>query len=125
MSRISISHTNDPHGSLRRSIVIMNTNDKPTERALLLSDKRMRGYEGSPTIMDLINVENRSMDRDQVRDFYEAKITSGELRVVKTCHHIRVELGAGVSTLCSSCKEDRYWDVHMNFCPGCGASITK
>ena len=60
-----------------------------------------------------------------IRDFYEAKITSGELRVVKTCHHIRVELGAGVSTLCSSCKEDRYWDVHMKYCPGCGAEIAK
>ena len=60
-----------------------------------------------------------------IRDFYEAKITSGELRVVKTIP--RSEARDHVL----NCHEDMASAMdtgfanYILFCPGCGAQIVK
>lgn len=60
-----------------------------------------------------------------VRDWYEAKIASGELRVVKKVKDVR----GGDQFECSGCDtlvEDPAHGVAIfNFCPGCGAQIVK
>lgn len=59
-------------------------------------------------------------------DFYEAKITSGELMVVKTVTHDERDS----LIYCSGCDWSAPWEVeslspNMNFCPGCGAKIIE
>lgn len=85
--------------------------DKPTERAPLLSDK------------DIYWKYDRygRMVANNVRDFYEAKITSGELRVVKKANGFRPHPCAGLS--CEHCHESL--KLYPNFCPGCGTQIVK
>jgi hypothetical protein len=69
-----------------------------------------------------------------VRDFYEAKITSGELRVVKGAALVRAVGGEHYTAPahCSLCgirteyyDEDEQPSPIPNYCPGCGAKITK
>jgi hypothetical protein len=83
------------------------------ERAPLLSDEDgARLYEGSGYIGDGFNI---------ARDFYEAKITSGELMVAKTATK-----GNGASPWC--CSECGLYLGRIddpNFCPGCGAKIVE
>ena len=85
-----------------------------TERALLLSDGQMN---------DLIG--GWGDGGWKVRDFYESKITSGELRVVKTIP--RSEARDHVL----NCHEDMASAMdtgfanYILFCPGCGAQIVK
>jgi len=58
-----------------------------------------------------------------VRDFYEAKIASGELMVRKT---VRWEFGSGASATCEcgyiALKEH---DGNSNFCPCCGSNVIE
>ena len=70
-----------------------------------------------------------------IRDFYEAKITSGELRVVKTAKNDAAD--APVSFFCSDCgtgngtgggrtsKTGFPYRTPFAFCPGCGAKIVE
>lgn len=108
----------------------MNTNDpqapygKPTERAPLLSDDEFTdviGHAGSQSGI-------------LVRDWYEAKINSGELRVVGKVNVTEseyLEERYQPELQCSSCKA--YWmspydddgKHEANFCPGCGAKIAR
>lgn len=56
-----------------------------------------------------------------VRDFYEAKITSGELLVVKTAKSIDHRPEVFTCELCATSVKGE--QVEVNFCPGCGAKI--
>lgn len=69
-----------------------------------------------------------------VRDWYEAKITSGELRVVVKVQHSAVidvvpENGVAAMPCCQFLIEQGDWVKRpwrgFNFCPGCGAKIIK
>ena len=55
-----------------------------------------------------------------VRDFYEAKINSGELRVVK-----KVRFANGQCEEFGIMEQVMVDCVLSNFCPGCGAQIVK
>lgn len=58
----------------------------------------------------------------EVRDFYEAKIASGELMVVVTAKGTKLpprDLMWG----CEYCASE--WTALDNFCPGCGAKIVE
>lgn len=55
------------------------------------------------------------------RDFYEAKITSGELMVVKKVTPDMPLSGVGK---CPDCNKTII-SPEDNFCPGCGAQIVK
>lgn len=100
----------------------MSNEDKPTERAPMMSDE---------TLMDIVidkygGTDSYTQDRcfavaEAVRDFYESNITSGELRVVKKT---RMVDNAGPKCLTCGYAQD-YTYVGMNFCPGCGAQIVK
>jgi hypothetical protein len=52
--------------------------------------------------------------------FYEAKITSGELRVMNTCTYDR----SGCTTCHNVDDHGQQW-LGWNYCPGCGAKIVK
>lgn len=90
-----------------------------TERAPMLSDEEM------DATLDYYDGETEFVySRREIRDFYESKITSGELRVVKTiprseakdhvleCHD---DMGTAMDT---------GFAHYILFCPGCGAKIT-
>lgn len=80
--------------------------NKPTARAPMLSDEDIR--------------ESMLSNAKWVRDFYEAKITSGELRAYKNLGTRLTKEG----TLCNECG--RWINVaYDRFCPGCGAQIAK
>ena len=96
--------------------------NKPTERSLL-SDEDVNGWideDGSTNCC----IGMRAID---VRNWYEAKITSGELRVVKKATWILIGHGYAYCSVCP------YWytmdmdgpPALHNFCPGCGAQIVK
>lgn len=55
---------------------------------------------------------------EKVRNFYEAKITSGELMVVKTIKHNVSSANIGECDLCH-----KFYGGSDYFCPGCGAKI--
>lgn len=57
-----------------------------------------------------------------IRDFYESKIASGELMVVKTAKGVKLP-PHGLMWGCEHCE--RQWTRMDNFCPGCGAKIFK
>jgi hypothetical protein len=98
----------------------MDTNEQPT-REPLLSDAAIE-QEVNPE--DPNNYSTReyyeAIGCKWVRDFYEAKITSGELRVVKTCIYDR-----SYCTTCGNCDDYGQQWPGWNYCPGCGSKITK
>lgn len=107
------------------------------ERAPLLSDEQIKKDWDHPYILEGVKY---------ARDFYEAKITSGELRVNK-----KTELEPNICddfyfpSRCKTCKigistqvTEKLFDDEpleegnmnslvgpINFCPGCGAEIVK
>ena len=85
-----------------------------TERKLLLSD------EG---VVRLTERDKPQMKPFEVRDFYEAKIASGELRVCKPVKAVFSEED-GREEVCNGCS---FWPVPKtsNFCPGCGNPISE
>ncbi len=112
----------------------MNTVDpqapygKPTERAPMLSDE---------ALMDIVidkygGTDSYTQDRcfavaEAVRDLFLAKITSGELRVVKEVRNCN---SASVCFTCSSCCVSMYKVSFLNakegamrHCPNCGGKI--
>lgn len=99
--------------------------DKPTERAPMLSDEEFTDVIG----------DAGSQSGLLVRDFYEAKITSGELRVVKKATNEHETNGIKVRTFyCSNCHThtERVFKYAppggprtVKFCPGCGAQIVN
>lgn len=131
-----------------KAYATMNTVDpavpygKPKEeqRAPMLSDAIIGRYVATtPFMAD----ENTAMELDDAaetgaywaRHFYEAKITSGELRVVKkaTNEHEANHINAR-TFYCSNCHTHtervfRYAAPGsprtVKFCPGCGAQIVK
>ena len=58
-----------------------------------------------------------------IRDFYEAKITSGELRVVKKAK-VDASIPGFIQCSCGVDVRTDEWQK-WNFCPGCGAEIAK
>ena len=96
--------------------------DKPTERAPMLSDEAIavRLLYG-PLVRD--TSEAWTIGSRQVRDFYEAKITSGELRAVKKATLIQPDELVPL-WFCSEC-DWRNTPSHYAHCPGCGAQIVK
>ena len=61
---------------------------------------------------------------DEIRDWYEAKITSGELMVVRTVTGQTKGNHEGMWLHCSGCNE--VWSTNAYaHCPGCGAKIAK
>lgn len=93
------------------------------KREPLLSDEDIDGWieEDGSTMCSL------GMTDKEVRDFYEAKITSGELMVVKTCKFVTNNYDANID--CDGCGWSICYihveDNPMKFCPGCGAKIIE
>jgi hypothetical protein len=99
----------------------MDTKEQ-TKREPLLSDAAIE-QEVNPE--DPNNYSTReyyeSIGCKWVRDFYEAKITSGELRVVEEVEediYTHIFNCAGMHAIGGTLDT-------MNYCPGCGAKITK
>ena len=111
---------------------------KVEEREPLLSDayiheafrvKQDEGYDGFAHGLGVINAANH------VRDFYEAKINSGELMVVKTAKNEHKIAPVKLRTFyCGNCHThtDRVFRYSpkgkpktVKFCPGCGAKIIE
>lgn len=66
----------------------------------------------------------------KVRDFYEAKIASGELIVVKTAVVELVPNNYDCMLTCTGCRDGVPYYLleefdEMNFCPSCGAKVMK
>jgi len=90
------------------------------KREPMLSDDEMfmhRLHYRPDPLQDYMSVPNAY----EVRDFYESKITSGELHIVKTARFQRLHPCAGPT--CVEC--DQRFDPDYNFCPGCGAKIVE
>jgi hypothetical protein len=99
--------------------------DKPTERAPLLSDEEMNKgvwvktpWEGGGGFASHFEKDGKTWTANDVRDFYEAKITSGELRVVKTTNTV-----FGGEFSCQQCH-GRLLKSYV-CCPYCTAQIIK
>ena len=64
---------------------------------------------------------------EEARDWFQAKITSGELMVVKTCKFVTNNYDANID--CDGCGWSICYihveDNPMKFCPGCGAKIIE
>jgi hypothetical protein len=88
--------------------------DKPTERAPLLSDKAIQEWRDREHW-----IVGTATGATHARNWYEAKITSGEQRV-NTRVENRLTCGA---FHCPSCHG--MYPPNMNFCPDCGAQIVK
>lgn len=113
------------NAALLQGIRKMNTNDPQQPKAEpLFSDERMAqsisadGGDGWPIA-------------HEIRNFYEAKIVSGELMVVKkTFPHLDYK-EVGPTFICSECDENLCpYGIgdHRNkflFCPGCGSKIIE
>lgn len=104
-----------------------------SERKPLLSDEGLQAI-----IRSKCDKEGACYDQsviwEAVRDFYEAKITSGELRVVETATVIwqHGEDGRLASCHCSNCKHEyetgqvcSNWPSEGEHCLKCGAKIIK
>ena len=112
---------------------------QPTGRAPLLSDDEFKELLGDDWIA--AKGDRAESAGKKIRDFYEAKITSGELMVMK-----RVNLGTAVvfdDPVTNNHGAIVAYDAHMpccghtivqsemqsmdrwDFCPGCGAQIVK
>ena len=110
-----------PYGCVRKDLVIPTeaTGEIPEERAPLLSDEDVDGlWDRFGRCVD----DKVGMRCIEVRDFYEAKITSGELRVVRTVSRDQWSTGDCCDDSSGGATE---WHGYPNFCPGCGAQITK
>lgn len=66
-----------------------------------------------------------SIGAKEVRDFYEDKITKGELMVVKTAKGVLLGMSLGVMRRCEHCTQPWTGPHSMSFCPGCGAKIVE
>ena len=98
--------------------------NKPTERAPLLSDE---------ALMDIVidkygGTDSYTQDRcfavaEAVRDLFNAKITSGELRVVKKAK-VDASIPGFIKCSCGVDVRTDEW-IEWNYCPGCGAQIVK
>ena len=89
---------------------------KAQQREPLLSDDQITDM--SSTAYDYTQ---SWLAMDKARAFYEAKITSGELMVVKT-----TVMDDHAGPKCRSCGYVQdYMYVNMKFCPGCGAKIIQ
>jgi hypothetical protein len=112
----------------------MDTNEQTT-REPLLSDAAIE-QEVNPE--DPNNYSTReyyeSIGCKWVRDFYEAKITSGELRVVEEVENYYTEPIKSERFGCPKCdsvwERKSVWSKNakirvMNYCPGCGNKIIK
>lgn len=61
---------------------------------------------------------------DKARKWYEAKITSGELMVVKTAHN-NGSVSVFSCSLCACLVDGQGEMCAFQFCPGCGAKIVE
>lgn len=103
----------DFEGELQRS----TGNDiLPTERAPMLSDEQMELNAYWITNDDGSRTET-SMSGESVRDFYEAKITNGELRMVKKVGRKNFS--------CLGCGQYLGRIEEARFCPTCGDDVSK
>lgn len=123
----------DEHGNMDPGVKVVSstTNDEQgkygeqPKREPLLSDDVIRETfrvrhdvepDGYAHGIGAINVANR------VRGFYEAKIASGELMVVKTAKGAKLP-PCGIMWGCEHCGYK--WTGMDNYCPGCGAKIVE
>jgi rRNA maturation endonuclease Nob1 len=89
--------------------------EEKTKREPLLSDEKMREYSEPIAVWSTAH---------EIRDFYEAKITSGDLMVVKTVHRVETqETEFGFLERCSNCEV--VICPMDKFCPSCGARIIE
>lgn len=92
------------------------------QRATLLSDEGMYSIVG---VDDFGEWRVRPLKSPfEIRDFYEAKIASGELMVVKTVQAAYGDNGGIMGYSCTDCGAPCQPDYWMH-CPGCGAKIIK
>ena len=85
------------------------------------NDKQANGYTVTfQGVQQPVTHDVELTGADEIRDFYEAKIASGELMVVKTIK--RSELNEHIRTV-----HDISWDAAgskwVTHCAGCGAKI--
>jgi hypothetical protein len=92
------------------------------ERKPLLSDEDLWSDEFGQMYMESDGGSRWEPSSSKVRDFYESKITSGELRLVGLVKRIKVqETDQGFLDRCSACSAVLSpMDV---WCPGCGEKI--
>jgi Pyruvate/2-oxoacid:ferredoxin oxidoreductase delta subunit len=99
------------------------------ERKPLLSDERINGIQDAACADPNDDIEWRAAKNAAciVRDIYEAKITSGELRVVE-------EVALDANFYCSGCGQwcgednemtGKTEDAGFDWCPGCGNKIKR
>jgi hypothetical protein len=104
------------------------SNEKTTERAPMLGDSQ-RSFIISKHVWKGDKFGKALKIADEVRDFYEAKITSGELRVVKKgVIEVSGYLPSGIRiAVHKDCPATGYFPFNNtpNFCPGCGADLTQ
>lgn len=93
--------------------------DKITEHKPLLTKA---DYESMQASVSTLADVNWSFGVKMCMDFYEAKIASGELRVVETT--VPYEEGIGWSCQCGYFWGGSAPSAGM-FCPGCGAKVIK
>lgn len=89
------------------------------KREPLLSDEDIDSLKGGRFELGL--------GMKHARQVYEAKITSGELRVVKEVAYSTLfpdQPGHSCCDECSWTTEDTYWTQAL-FCPGCGNPIKR
>jgi hypothetical protein len=99
---------------------------KPTP---LMNDMLLEGitvpHEPPYTDQELAHMvqHKRPMTPEQVRDFYEAKRASGELRVVKRIPRSEAKQHVLLCNEQMYDAMDAHFEDYIDFCPGCGASI--
>jgi rubrerythrin len=84
------------------------------KRKPLLSDEDLRIIDEAR-----FRVGANFLGREEMRDFYEAKITIGALRVVEEVEHVIY------SGKCSGCGYGKLMKKRHKFCPGCGNKIKR
>lgn len=119
---LKIVEPGTPEHDALTAALFPNDMDKPTEHEPLLSDADFHRLDEEHFAMGI-----NPISREDVRDFYESKITSGELRVVKEVHNCN---SASVCFTCSSCCVSMYKVSFLNakegamrHCPNCGGKI--
>jgi hypothetical protein len=98
------------------------SNEKTTERAPMLGDSQ-RSFIISKHVWKGDKFGKALKIADEVRDFYEAKRASGELRVVKRIPRSEAKQHVLLCNEQMYDAMDAHFEDYIDFCPGCGASI--
>ena len=118
--------TNDPAGEYKREPLLSVIKAPASQDHWVIDGMALVGYNW------YASESNDKRHAEHLAEFINkcieavihAKITKGELMVVKTAHN----LNKGHNFLCSECDkhvDDPAHGTDFNFCPGCGAKIIE